>query len=615
MIGRPLADSSEEPLPPAPIKTVLSGNELDENALRRSAESFYGLIARNPFGVYLINSRFKLVEISLGAQKVFENVRPLHGRDLAEVLRFIWPDPIASQAIERFRHTLATGEPYQAPSFREHRADVNVEEAYDWRIERVTLPDGTYGAVCYFYDLSERQRWETALAESRDALASANDQLEANVAARTAELRVANVLLKDEIAQRELTMAALAQAQRLEALGQLTSGIAHDFNNIVAAIAGGFAVIERRTADPRILEIARHGVKAAERGAGMVKQLLAFAQHQVLVPKIVNICDVLAEVRPLLQRAVEPDLDLAIECAEEIGFVCIDQVMLEAALINLAINARDAMPGGGVLRIEARRTRPGEHDWPTGLSSQEAIAITVADEGSGISAAILERVMEPFFTTKGPGKGTGLGLAMVHGFSKQSGGLFRIESTVGKGTAATIYLPRVSDDDELTKEAHRLSATTPLAAGDLADATLLVVDDDDDVRAVVCAQLEDLGYKTIAASSGAAALVMIAERSTIDAVLSDVVMPGMDGVALAVILRRIRPDLPILFMTGHADRAKLLGESILDKPFTVEELVSGVRTLLARSVGQRASRDEATGSSIEPARSDIPPADQSPSAR
>ena len=557
--------------------------ERDEFALRRSTDSFYGLIARNPFGVYLVGADFKLIEMSLGAEKVFENVRPLRGRDLAEILRFVWPDPFATEAIERFRHTLATGESYQAPSFREQRADINIEEAYDWRIERVTLPDGSFGAVCYFYDLSERQRWEAALAESRDALTRANDELETNVAAQTAELRVANALLKDEITHRVATMAALAQAQKLEALGQLTSGIAHDFNNIVAAIAGGFAVVERRTTDPRIIEIARHGSNAAQRGAGLVKQLLAFAQHQVLVSTLVDVFLLLEEAKPLLQRAVGPLLTLSIECAADIGVVRIDQVMLETALLNLAINARDATPDGGVLRIEARRISPGEIDWPTGYAAQDSIAITVADEGSGMTAEILLRVTEPFFTTKGPGKGTGLGLAMVHGFSEQSGGLLCIESTVGKGTAATIYLPRVLAADEPVGVADQRSAVAGSPGTDtLHNATLLVVDDDDHVRAVVCAQLEDIGYKTIAASSGAAALALVSQDPSIDAVLSDVMMPGMDGLALAGMLRRIRTGLPILLMTGHADRQRLVGEVVLDKPFTTAELVEGVRALLAR---------------------------------
>ena len=568
------------------------GDERDQDALQRSTESFYGLIACNPFGVYLINAEFKLVEVSLGAQKVFENVRPLHGSDLAEALHHIWPEPFASDAIGRFRHTLATGESYQAPSFREHRADINIEEAYDWRVERVTLPDGSYGAVCYFYDLSERQRWEAALSESRDALTRANEQLEVaneqletNVAARTDELRVANASLKDEIAQRELTMEALAQAQKLEALGQLTSGIAHDFNNIVAAIAGGFAVIERRTTDPRIIDIARHGANAAQRGAGLVKQLLAFAQHQVLTPKSVDICGLLEEARPLLQRAAGPLLDLTIDCATDIGLVRIDQIMLETALINLAVNARDAMPDGGPLKVEARRTILGEHDWPQRFPSREAIAITVIDQGFGMSAEILQRVMEPFFTTKEPGKGTGLGLAMVHGFAKQSGGMFHIDSAPGRGTAATIYLPRVSATDGPVGGDGQIAAADPSKPGKPNEATLLVVDDDDQVRAVVCAQLADMGYTVFPASSGAAALSLMNEQSSIDAVLSDVVMPGMDGPALAALLRDVRPRLPILLMTGHADRQRLTGENVLNKPFTTADLADSIRALLADRIG------------------------------
>lgn len=409
-------------------------DEQNDDTLRCNAAPFFDLIARNPFGVYLVDTQFKLVAVSLGAQKVFESVRPLYGRDFGEAIRIIWPEPFASEVVDRFLNALTTGESYQAPSFSAHRADIDEEEAYDWRIERVTLPDGKYGVVCYFYDLSERQRWETALSESekrfrtlvdtipalifvcdpagattytgpsfhqytghsaeqvanvgwlgaihpddreraraswavsqsagkihsdeyrfidkmgdhrsflvtvspmrdgggavtqwvgsatdmqtvavsREALKRTNDELEEHVAARTAELRTANVLLQEEIARREVTMAALAQAQKLEALGQLTAGIAHDFNNIVAATSGGFTVIERRTDDPRIMEIARHGLKAAERGAGLVKQLLAFAQHQVLTPKIVNLCELLKEAKPLLERTVGPQLQLEVVCA------------------------------------------------------------------------------------------------------------------------------------------------------------------------------------------------------------------------------------------------------------------------------------------------------------
>lgn len=684
--------------------------ELEQPSHR--ADPFFGLIANNPFGVYLVDASFKLIEVSLGAQKVFENVRPLYGRDFAEVMNIIWPEPFASEAISRFRHALETGESYQAPSFTNHRADIDVEEAYDWRIERVKLPDGRYGVVCYFYDLSERQRWEKALAESekrfrtlvdtipalifvcdpdgqttyagpslqayagltderlleagwlivihpddqgrakaawtasrqtgsihsdeyrfvddagdhrcflvkvspileddcivqwvgsatdmqavvdsRTALRQAKEQLEETVASRTAELHTTNALLQDEIKQREATLMALAQSQKLEALGQLTSGIAHDFNNIVAAISGGFAVIERRTSDPRIIEVARHGVHAAQRGAGLVKQLMAFTQRQVLMPKIVDVCDLIEDVKSLLQNAVGPQVKLSIECPMDIGFARVDQVMLDAALINLAINARDAMAGSGVIQISVRKMQSDAHDWPMSLTSSEAIAIAVADNGPGIEATILERVMEPFFTTKGPGRGSGMGLAMVHGFCKQSEGLFNIDSTVGKGTIATIYLPRVPE----TEARDDLIDPSPLSPEvqvrePINDVTLLIVDDDDDVRAVVCAQVEAFGCTTIAASSAAAAIILVDERAEIDAVMSDVAMPDMDGLALAAILRLIRPEMPILFMTGYTDRQLLEGENVLHKPFNTVGLEEAIRDLVSETSRNRASRGSA----------------------
>ena len=426
-------------------------------------------------------------------------------------------------------------------------------------------------------DISGRKSAEAALAQSRQLLREANAYLEERIAARTAELQRANQRLTAEIERREVAQAALVQAQKLEALGQLTSGIAHDFNNVIAAISSGYSVIARRTSDPKVTEIAAHGVKAAERGAAIVKQLLAFARQEVLEPRIVSLSEVLTEAEPLIRHSLIPGVSLRIDCPAALPPVRVDPSQLETALINLAVNARDAMPDGGELRVAVALSPPGAPGRPAELAGVEAVAVEVSDTGSGIAPEVLQRVIEPFFTTKGPGKGTGLGLAMVHGFAHQSGGALRIESREGVGTTVTIYLP-------LALETVRDDAYVAVADHDAATlrgtASLLVVDDDPGVRAVTTALLRDSGYSVREADGAAAALRVIRAEPAIEAVVSDVVMPVVDGPAMLTELRQVRPGLPVLFMTGHADRDRLGTEAVIDKPFTPAILLRAVARLL-----------------------------------
>ena len=420
------------------------------------------------------------------------------------------------------------------------------------------------------------------LARSRRRIEQANAELEDRVKERTGELQRVNVRLVKEIEQRELTEAQLVQAQKLEALGQLTSGVAHDFNNVIAAIAGGFQIIERRCDDPNLREIARHGASAATRGGQMVKQLLAFARQQVLEPRAVDLTELLREAEPLLLRSVGQGVTIRVEQEPEIPPVRVDPVQLETALINLAVNARDAMPNGGKLSVSVFSC-PGEaRNRPPELGTADAVAITVSDDGPGIPPDVLQRVLEPFYTTKEPGKGTGLGLAMVHGFVSQSGGALRIESRVGKGTEVTIYLLVAgANDTALDGPSSDLNEQLPRGNGE----NILLVDDDDAVRAITAAQLADLGYKVIAASSGIEAIDMLERGEMADLVLTDVVMAGKDGIATVQALRERRMDLPVLFMTGHADRNRLEGEAVLDKPFFADALARAVAARL--STGSR----------------------------
>lgn len=661
-----------------------------QELLGKNANTFSELVKSNPFGVYVVDSNFTVLLVSHGARTVFSSFETIEGQDLDRVLRTIWPDPIASDAISRFRWTLETGQRYQAPTLIEARADTNEDQAFDWQIDRITLPDGQYGVVCHFVDVTEREifirelkaararealnaaqldalyadaplglalldadlrfvRLNSALAEmngipvsahigksawdlvpelresaepmlrrvidsgetQRDVmvtgrtpawpdqmrnwceqfypvhdpkgavtgvgiiaedvtdreraaveraeredelrrvldqlfafvgilspsgivtytnrapleaagitladvqgkhfcetpwwnyddntkaqlLAAINNaasgdlvrfdvpvrlghdfvtidfrvsplrdhngvvtglipsgviiedrvraeaslrrltsSLEEEVIHRTAELHSANQQLIAEIQERERAQAALLESQKLEAVGQLTAGLAHDFNNILASILSGLAMAEKWSDNGRVKDVLKMSASAAQRGTSLVKQLLAFARQQPLAPATIEVAEALEEARGLIQMAMSRDIELDIRCDDTCWPVRADPAMLQSALLNLAINARDAMPKGGRLSINA---------FPcAGHGGIDQVAFVVRDTGCGMPPGVLARVAEPFFTTKGPGHGTGLGVAMVHGFALQSGGTLTFESTEGVGTSATFTLPR-----------------------------------------------------------------------------------------------------------------------------------------------------------------------------
>lgn len=440
-------------------------------------------------------------------------------------------------------------------------------------------------------DITERRALQEELRQARDALAARVRREQELVAERTAELRRANARLRTEIERREQAQSALLHSQKMEALGQLTAGISHDFNNIIAAISGAFGLIQRRSQDPRILDIAAHGHRAAWRGDALVKQLLMFARQQTLTPKAVDLRAMLDEAEPLLRRSVGSALTLAVNCPADVVTVRVDPVQLESALINLAVNARDAMPDGGSLSITVRPCPPDMPDRPPELAGADAVVIDIEDTGIGIPPDILQRVIEPFFTTKGAGKGSGLGLAMVHGFAQASGGALRIVSREGQGTTVSLYLPQAANEvAQMQSVRTETQAIDPNLHG---GATILLVDDDDMVRAILSAQLSDFNYTVIEAASGAVALQAIDEAPVIDLVLTDVTMPVMDGPELAAAIHEKRPALPILFMTGHSDLERLSGKPVIEKPFGAEVLLSRVLAMLNRRPAEADLDDQA----------------------
>ncbi|MDB5427159.1 MAG: sensor histidine kinase [Phenylobacterium sp.] len=404
---------------------------------------------------------------------------------------------------------------------------------------------------------------------------AAASQLEA----RARLLAEANARLREEMAARGKVEDALRQSQKMEALGQLTGGIAHDFNNLLQVVHGAFELIRRKSGDPdKVAAWAENGIAAAERGARLTRQLLAFSRSQKLELQPFVVADLISEMRELLVRTLGPDIALTLDLDETRASVMSDRTQLELAVLNLAINARDAMPNGGRLTI-ATKVR-GIPAGDAVLEPGDYVELSVADTGEGMSRELIERAFDPFFTTKGVGKGTGLGLSQVYGVARQAGGTAEIESSPGRGAVVRLMLRRSTAAAEpATAWTERQPIPAPPAGR-----SVLVVDDEASVRALAGETLELLGYRALTADSGAAALAIL-ERERPDLMLFDYAMPGMNGAELAGIVRTRWPDAPIVFASGHADtaavEAALGGQArILRKPFSVETLAETIAGLL-----------------------------------
>ncbi|MDT0506590.1 ATP-binding protein [Novosphingobium sp. MMS21-SN21R] len=389
----------------------------------------------------------------------------------------------------------------------------------------------------------------------------------------TLEQRVA-----DALAQREQAEMALRQAQKMEAVGQLTGGLAHDFNNLLAGITGSFEMIARRMEQGRVPDAERYvtaGLGAARRAASLTHRLLAFSRRQTLSPRPTSVNALLADFIELVGRTVGPEITVKVASDYDAWPALVDANQLENALLNLCINARDAMPDGGVLTIETLNVtldQAGAEE--RGMLPGDYISVTVSDTGVGIASEDLERVFEPFFTTKPMGRGTGLGLSMVYGFARQSNGLVRIRSTPGQGTSVRIYLPRHDGPAELAAAADA-DARGVARAG----ASVLVVDDEPTVRMMMVDALGLMDFRCIEAHDGASAFALLDQSPEIDLLVTDVGLPGgVNGRQVADEARRRQPGLKVLFVTGYADTAVLQNErmepgiAVLTKPFTIDDL-------------------------------------------
>ena len=435
------------------------------------------------------------------------------------------------------------------------------------------------------FNASDRRRYERELLDARRLADEARAELA--LLNQTLENRVAEAL-KQRLAAEDL----LRQSQKMEAIGQLTGGVAHDFNNLLTVILGGLDTVSRTAATleagPQTQRIQRSAAMAAhagQRAATLTARLLAFARRQPLDPKSVHPARLVTGLAELLQRTLGETIALQTVNGAGLWRVLADPAEIENALVNLAVNARDAMPDGGRLTIETSNAYLDQayvDSIPEPVAPGQYVLIAVSDTGAGMDPEVLERVFEPFFTTKEAGKGTGLGLSQVYGFVRQSAGHVRLYSEVGVGTTVKIYLPRATDDVASAEEAP--VAPLPMRG---AGETILIVEDHEDLRSYGAGALEELGYRVLQAGAGREALRILAEAPRVDLLFTDVVLPdGLDGRRLADEATRLKPGLKVLFTTGYTRNAIVHngrldpGVELVSKPYSAETLGAKVRMLL-----------------------------------
>ena len=409
-----------------------------------------------------------------------------------------------------------------------------------------------------------------------------NDTLETRVAERTGEIEAANRQLLAQIEERERVEGTLRQMQRLEAVGQLTSGVAHDFNNLLTVVLGNLGFVEKalnNSTDSKLKQRLSHMRLAAERGAKLTAQLLAFSRRQRLEPKPTDLNDALVNMRDLLESSLGRSVQINTVFRPHLWRAFVDPTQVELVVLNLAINARDASPVGGCITLETANATVGPPEKPEEPPAGEYVMISITDTGSGMTKDVLAKAFEPFFTTKEVGKGSGLGLSQVLGFAKQSGGGMRIETRPGEGTSVKVYLPRATEPALSEVYSDPIGALQHHREG----AIILLIDDDNAVREVTGSILRELGYVVMEVGSGGAALDLLSKKTSIDLVILDFAMPGMNGVEVARQIQSKFPTLPFVFATGYADNSALaeIGEArIIKKPFVGDELAIKVRAAL-----------------------------------
>jgi len=528
-------------------------------------------------------------DVVLKVSEVSEEVRRILGLGMAEPVppRFaqrgsVYPDDAWHQVNAAIERAIATGQGFELdlPARRGAEAIwVNI------RGEAISGPDGRVtGLRGTLQDITERRRLEEELRSLT----------------KTLEQRI-----EQEVAAREAAQSRAAQAERIQALGQLAGGIAHDFNNVLQATLGALSLIERRPDDREgIRRIARMAAQACERGAAITRRLLGFARRGELRAGRVEIAGLLAGLQEILSHTLGAAIEVNVAVADSLAPAFVDRSQLETVLVNLATNARDAMPAGGRLVFSANPETLAQDGPPhsSGLPPGHYIRLAVADTGLGMDAATLARAAEPFFTTKGHGDGTGLGLSMAKGFAEQSGGALALASAPGQGTTITLWLPAAAADTLALVPVH--DALADSAPGGAARQRVMLVDDQDSVREILAAQLNDAGFEVVPAAGGAQAIALLGDGFCVDALVTDLSMPQVDGLAVIKAAQQRQPRLPAILLTGYAgDDAALAVSgaisgtfSLLRKPVEDSQLIDRLRTLLAAGAEEEMrSSDEREG--------------------
>lgn len=557
-------------------KRKQADNETRLNAIaaRANAERVQLALAAGAIvGTWVWNIKTDQFTIDEGFASAFglDPTLDYHGVSLEQVMDTVHPDD-KSGLTQAVVDAMERGGPYMH-QYRVRRHD----HVYYWveangRVERddAGKPDRFPGVLI---DITARRVMEAERDRVAAQLRDLNATLEQRVEERTSKLFE--------------TQEALRQSQKMEAVGQLTGGLAHDFNNLLAGISGALQLMQFRALNGQFKDIERYILTAqsgVKRAAALTHRLLAFSRRQTLDPRPANVNRVVADMQELVQRTVGPGISVELITASDLWIALVDASQLENALLNLCINARDAMPSGGQINIETSNHLLDErtarsHD----LAPGQYLSLSVSDSGVGMARDILDKVFEPFFTTKPVGEGTGLGLSMVYGFAKQSGGQVRICSEPGVGTTVCIYLPR--HVGEIATEQEISVAILPASAAKRRN--VLIVDDEPMIRMLVMETISDLGYTALEAGDSATGLKILQSDVQIDLLVSDVGLPGgLNGRQMADAARQVRPELKVLFITGYAENAAvgnghvMPGMQVMTKPFEIHALASRIRALV-----------------------------------
>ncbi|RYF30958.1 MAG: response regulator, partial [Comamonadaceae bacterium] len=507
--------------------------------------------------------------------------RDIEGKPIRTAL----PELAGQGFFELLDEVYRTGRPFVGQGSRvmlqRERGAPLAERYIDFVYQPVVDASGVVsGVFAEGYDVTEKMRAESDLR-------ALNSSLEARITERTRDLENAVERLRQESAEREAAQEALRQSQKMEAVGQLTGGIAHDFNNLLQGITGSLDVLKLRLQLGKTDNLDRliaGAMGSAQRAAGLTHRLLAFSRRQPLDPKPVKANQLVAPMEDLLRRTMGENIRIELVLAAGLWTTLCDANQLESAILNLCINARDAMPDGGMLTVETSNASldDGYVNQMRDVKAGQYVCVSVTDTGTGMAPDVLSKAFDPFFTTKPIGQGTGLGLSMIYGFAKQSQGHARLYSEPGRGTSAKIYLPRHHGEDTAPPPLPRIEPDHHTDEGEI----LLVVEDEPVVRALVVDLLQGLGYRTVQASDGAEALRILQSSQRVDLLVTDVGLPQMNGRQVFDAARVNRPELKVLFMTGYAENATLAngflkpGMEMITKPFAMEKLAGKVQKML-----------------------------------